>query len=474
MARLAAFVLALVLGLPASGQVATVRATLDLRQPIADGWLDPEAETVGLRGNRAPLAWDATLAAADPDGDGIYTVEAEVPVAASGTVLELKIKVDGPGNPNDGWQEGANREAALRPGETVEIALAWADRAAPPPSTLTGRFDTVEGVEAEGLAPRDVYVWLPPGYDDDPARRYPVLYLHDGQAMFGHRDGNEWGMDEAATALIEAGEIEPLILVGVANTGARTDEYTPTRQTWDRPLTRIEPPVSDHPALGPLTGAFVFNGDVVRVDVYDGRLGVIVPGSEAPQDLTLQEDGRYLLPQAGITFEAVREADGSVETVLATKPPSGGQGDAYGRLLTDTLKPLVDARYRTRPEAAHTGIGGSSLGGLISMHLGLTRPDVFGRLLVASPSVWWDGRVILQSVAEAAPNPEQRVWIDMGLEEGESMVPDARALYRALLDRGWDPDLVTHVEAEGAGHETRAWQARAPDMLRFLFPPEAE
>ena len=106
------------------------------------------------------------------------------------------------------------------------------------------------------------------------------------------------------------------------------------------------------------------------------------------------------------------------------------------------------------------------------MHLGLTRPDVFGRLLVASPSVWWDGRTLLATVAAATPPLGQRVWVDIGTEETDTMVPDARRLAALLVETGWDEALVRYVEAEGAGHETRAWQARAPDMLRFLFPPE--
>ncbi|MEM0962176.1 MAG: alpha/beta hydrolase-fold protein [Bacteroidota bacterium] len=446
----------------------TLHATLDLRQSIADGWLDPETEVVGLRGGISPLSWQVTTPAEDPDGDGVYALAVPFRVLGDSLRVELKIKIDGPGNPNDGWQDGPNHTVVVRPGG-AQLALAFEDRSEPPATVLTGRIDVIEGVEAEGLRPRDVYVWLPPDYDADSSRRYPVLYLHDGGSKFGH-GGADWGMDEAAHALIESGQIEPLILVAVANTSDRTDEYTPTRQIWERTLRRVGPPTSDHPTLGPGTGTFDSDGDTVRVDVLDGQLAVTVPGTSQPAELVPQDDGRYVLPQAGITFEAIRQRDGSIDTVLATKPPGGGLGDAYGRLLTDTVKPMIDDRYRTRPGAANTGLGGASLGGLVTMHLGLTRPDVFGRLLVASPSVWWDGKWILGAVERAAPDPGQRIWIDMGLEEGDSMVPDARALYQALLDRGWAPDRVTHVEAEGAAHETAAWAARTPDMLRFLFP----
>ena len=460
--------LALLLAAPAGAQDATLRATLDLRGPLADGWLEA-SDVVGLRGDRAPLTWGQTLPAADPDGDGLYDLDVEIPVAADSVVLELKIKADVEAGPNGGWQLGDNHAVVLRPGETTALALAWADRASRPAGVLTGRIDTVEGVEAEGLAPRDVYVWLPPGYADGD-RRYPVLYLHDGASMFGHGGGGEWGVDEAATALVAAGEIEPLIVVAVANTGARTDEYTPTRREWRRDLRRVGAPTGTG-ALAAHTGAFETDAGerVVVREVEGGGLEAQMPGGVSPA--VPQEDGTFSLrPDITVAFE--RGADGAIVGIVARRPPAGGLADAYGRLLTDTVKPLVDARYRTRPDAASTGLGGSSLGGLVTMHLGLTRPDVFGRLIVASPSVWWDDKAILRAVEASAGHPEQRVWVDVGLDEGDSMVPDARALHGALLEAGWDPARVRYVEAPGAGHSGRAWAARAPDMLRFLFPPE--
>ncbi len=74
---------------------------------------------------------------------------------------------------------------------------------------------------------RDVIVWLPPGYDSTPNKRYPVLYMHDGGTVFV-----QWGLDETARALISNGQIEPLIIVFVSHGGTledRFDEYTPTR-----------------------------------------------------------------------------------------------------------------------------------------------------------------------------------------------------------------------------------------------------
>ena len=101
----------------------------------------------------------------------------------------------------------------------------------------------------------------------------------------------------------------------------------------------------------------------------------------------------------------------------------GGEGRSYGRLLADELKPLVDAAYRTLSEPGDTAVGGSSLGGLISLFFGLERPDVFGRIAVISPSIWWDQRSILTFINQAVPKPNLRIWLDIGTAEGCAACP---------------------------------------------------
>src|SRR5579884_3325279 len=100
------------------------------------------------------------------------------------------------------------------------------------PHTLTGDVRLHADFESRYLgAPRSVIVYCPPDYRTATDRRYPVLYLHDGQNLFDQATAfaGEWRVDETAQALISAGKIEPLIIVGVYNGGAqRIDEYTPT------------------------------------------------------------------------------------------------------------------------------------------------------------------------------------------------------------------------------------------------------
>ncbi|MDQ3995593.1 MAG: alpha/beta hydrolase-fold protein, partial [Gemmatimonadota bacterium] len=101
-----------------------------------------------------------------------------------------------------------------------------------PEHTLTGDFRLHHNFKSGFVRERRSFiVYLPPGYDPKAARRYPTLYFHDGQNVFDKATsvGEEWRVDETAQALIEAGVIEPLIMIGIYNTGEhRISEYTPT------------------------------------------------------------------------------------------------------------------------------------------------------------------------------------------------------------------------------------------------------
>jgi predicted alpha/beta superfamily hydrolase len=227
------------------------------------------------------------------------------------------------------------------------------------------------------------------------SKRYAILYLHDGQNLFdgatSYIPGKEWRVDETAQALISAGKIQPLIIVGINNAGKdRIDEYTP-----------------------------------------------------AP-------DAKYKM---------------------------GGKADLYGRMLVEELKPFIDSTYRTRRDSGHTGIGGSSLGGLVSIYLALKYPDVFGRVAVVSPSVWFANKQIVHYVEALKSKPGARIWMDMGTKEGRTTedavksVMDARLLKDTLMKKGWRfrKDLI-YFEAEGAEHNETAWAERVEQILEFLFP----
>src|SRR5258708_30435229 len=155
----------------------------------------------------------------------------------------------------------------------------------------------------------------------------------------------------------------------------------------------------------------------------------------------------------------------------------GGKADLYGRMLVEELKPFIDAKYRTLSDARHTGLGGSSLGGLVSLYLGLKYSDVFGLLAVVSPSVWWANNYIVKYVEAEKKRPPIRIWLDIGTKEGgnaedaQKTLDGSRLLKVTLVRKGWrlEKDLK-YFEAEGAEHNERAWAARFESILEFLFP----
>lgn len=96
---------------------------------------------------------------------------------------------------------------------------------------ITGEAEYHKNFVIDGLKPRDIFVWLPPGYESETDKHYPVLYMHDGQNLVDPRTSNtfiDWQVDETADSLIRNDEIEPIIIVGINNTGNRGTEYSKT------------------------------------------------------------------------------------------------------------------------------------------------------------------------------------------------------------------------------------------------------
>jgi enterochelin esterase-like enzyme len=112
----------------------------------------------------------------------------------------------------------------------LPVFLRWAYAVHAPPLNATGNTESWQRMPSRYVDARDVDVWLPPGYDKAPDKRYPVLYMHDGQNLFDPAlsyTGVDWDIDGAMTRLIEAGEIREAIVVGIWNTPSRFAEYMP-------------------------------------------------------------------------------------------------------------------------------------------------------------------------------------------------------------------------------------------------------
>lgn len=257
--------------------------------------------------------------------------------------------------------------------------------------SLTGHIEDIPAFTSKALSnTRKLHIYLPPDYGKDLRRRFPVLYLHDGQNVFDGATSfipnQEWRCDEAAEALIGAGLIEPLIMVAIDNAGAeRNNEYLWTKAKF--------------------------------------------------RDMEM-----------------------------------GGKGDAYTHMVVDEIKPMIDQRYRTKSRAADTALCGSSLGGLITYHMGVTYPQVFGKLAVVSPSIWWDNRLAVREVKAMKAKLPLKVWVDIGGREGTDGVEDAKAFRDALVAKGWTlgKDLI-YYEDSNADHSEISWARRFPTILMYLF-----
>lgn len=154
----------------------------------------------------------------------------------------------------------------------------------------------------------------------------------------------------------------------------------------------------------------------------------------------------------------------------------GGRAKAYARMIVEELKPFIDGEYRTCSDVANTALGGSSLGGLVTLYLGLHYPHLFGKLIAMSPSIWWAHRAILRETRKLRHKTGQKIWLDVGTCEGsdaDACVKNTQDLCDALVEKGWrlEHDL-RYLEDQGAGHNEQAWGSRMRDALRFLFPPQ--
>ena len=149
----------------------------------------------------------------------------------------------------------------------------------------------------------------------------------------------------------------------------------------------------------------------------------------------------------------------------------GGRADRYAKFLIEEVKPFVEREYRTLSGRRHTGIGGSSLGGLVSLYLGLKHCSIFGKIGALSPSVWWNQLVIHRFVKSMPVEPRPRIWLDIGTREGPRVVQEVERFRDVLLEKGWRLEQDLHYErVEGGEHSEAAWAQRVRPFLQFLYP----
>jgi predicted alpha/beta superfamily hydrolase len=149
-------------------------------------------------------------------------------------------------------------------------------------------------------------------------------------------------------------------------------------------------------------------------------------------------------------------------------------GTCYPEFLQREVMPLIEERYSILKGAENTGLGGSSLGGLIALYTEMAAPGIFGRLLIESPSLFVANGKILDECHRFRSWPE-RVYVGMGTREvgnaerDAKIVAGARELAGILRDAGLNEKRLRVRIAEGATHTEAAWAARFPEALEFLY-----
>ncbi|MGC8955119.1 MAG: alpha/beta hydrolase [Fervidobacterium sp.] len=151
----------------------------------------------------------------------------------------------------------------------------------------------------------------------------------------------------------------------------------------------------------------------------------------------------------------------------------GGKGDLYAEFIVKTLKPFIDKNFRTLPDRQNTAIIGSSMGGLISLYIGLKYTDVFSKIGVMSPSFWFADENIFDFVKQTSVENSICIYLDVGTMEGsnpEEYIKATRNMYKLLQAK--ENTEVLYMEDRGAIHSESAWAKRFPEVLVYFFSKE--
>jgi len=191
-----------------------------------------DSSSVYITGNNEKMGeWDPALIKLNKEQGNRWKIELSF---SKGTKLEYKFTLgewnkealnDKGGTPN-------NSLLTVAKDTIVSVMINhWgsaAQRRIPFQGQITGEVKYHRNFQGEGLLPRDIIVWLPPSYEKEKEKRYPVLYAHDGQNLFDPSTssfGVDWQLDETADSLIKHGKIKEIIIVGIYNTRQRMKEY---------------------------------------------------------------------------------------------------------------------------------------------------------------------------------------------------------------------------------------------------------
>lgn len=285
------------------------------------------------------------------------------------------------------------------------------------PVTSWGMVQRIPEFKSSYIGTRTIDILVPDEYPGYPDRRYPVLYMHDGQMLFDSSETwnhQEWAVDEALSQYFKKTG-KSCIVVGIHNAGEkRYAEYFPKK----------------------------------------------------PFDM-LSREGKEKI--ALLAEKQVSRQMGE----------SGPVSDLYLQFLAKELKPMIDEAFRTKKEPSSTFICGSSMGGLISLYALCELPQVFGA--AACLSTHWPGifddyqnpvpAAFMKYLSEKAPSSStHRIYMDCGTTGLDSLYPKYHEQAEKILkSKAYSGKKLKSRIVQGAGHNEQAWKARMPEVLEFLL-----
>lgn len=247
----------------------------------------------------------------------------------------------------------------------------------PIPHILSENFEIPQLIKTRRIA-----ALLPHDYHQS-NKRYPVLYLQDGQNLFDkHARYGSWGVTKKLAVLAEQGKADIIVVAIDHAEEERIEEFTPSQRT---------------------------------------KLGI-------------------------------------------------GTGKKYVRFLADTLKPYIDKNFRTLPEAEHTGIGGSSMGGLISLYAGMMYPEVYSKWMIFSPSIWVAPNLPFDAT-DLYTDYDRRIYLYAGDQESDKLVERMKEL-RDTLQGNHHPEVKVQLHLSirpGGKHNEHNWGLEFPKAVEWLF-----
>lgn len=145
-----------------------------------------------------------------------------------------------------------------------------------------------------------------------------------------------------------------------------------------------------------------------------------------------------------------------------------GNGKRYINFIVDTLLPYINRNFPTLQSRENTGIGGSSMGGLVSLYAGLYRPEAFSKYMIFSPSLWYSSK-IFNLAQRVIPHFHSTLYFYGGGKESETLIDEIKHLRKILINRGFNEIDLPFKINEDAHHNEAVWGAEFPEAMNTLY-----